>query len=185
MRQDLLYRLRWNIFGSIDDIQFMDGITPVLSSTHSVAKEPLCSLPTHHLRVHIYGCMNKHSSQYEYEPEDRNQAPAPLAINEEGKKGITIGQCITQVHAYLNTHEQEIRKVVGETYGVPMIDIDGQQIYSLIYGKPVNLDGVRFWFNWVPLGLHSYGDGKYSCNADLWAEGYHGMAIEAYFEKRS
>jgi hypothetical protein len=54
-----------------------------------------------------------------------------------------------------------------------------------IYGKPVNMDGVNFWFDWVPMGLHLYGDSKYSCNVNLWAERYHGVSIELYWEQRS
>lgn len=67
---------------------------------------------------------------------------------------------------------------------MPTIGIDGQQIWANTYGKPVNLEGVNFWFDWAPLGAHSQGEGMYMCDIDLWAEGKQEVYIEAYWEKR-
>jgi hypothetical protein len=123
LRQDLLYRLRWDIFGPLHDIYVVEepgnsntALTPFLS--HSMAYESLAHPPLTKLSVHIQCCEEKWASN-EHEDEWRYQPPAPIVINHGDGSPITLGEFVTQTHAYLNANREQIFKCEDELYSSP------------------------------------------------------------------
>jgi hypothetical protein len=120
LRQDLLYRLRWNIFGALHDIHVVEepgnpntALTPLMS--HPIAFESLAHPPLAKVSIHIQCCEEK-SAADEHEDEWRYQPPAPIVINHEDGSPITLGEFVTQTHAYLNAHREQIFKCEDEMY---------------------------------------------------------------------
>jgi hypothetical protein len=120
LRQDLLYRLRWDIFGPIHDIHVVEepgnsntALTPLLS--HPIAQESLAHPPLAKISVHIHSCEEKWAVD-EHEDEWRYQPPAPIVISNGNGRAITVGDFVTQTHAYLNANREQIFKCEDEVY---------------------------------------------------------------------
>jgi hypothetical protein len=132
LRQDLLYRLRWNIFGALHDIHVVEEpsnpntiLTPFLS--HPMAYESLAHPPLNKIFVHIRCCEEKWASD-EHEDEWQYQPPAPIIIDHEDGSPITMGKFVTQTHAYLNANREQIFKCEDEMYSAPEDMGDGSEV---------------------------------------------------------
>ncbi|KAF1840368.1 uncharacterized protein K460DRAFT_296082 [Cucurbitaria berberidis CBS 394.84] len=174
IRHDLLYRLRWNIFAALDDIEIATGphdqTTNLPFLGHPFADEFLTEPPLSRIQVCIRECEQKYDSEYFEDEQYRYQSPAALTINNEGNHPITLGQFVTQAHAYLNRNMKEIKKIKSENYGELVERSDGSQGRVVTNGHPVSLpNDIKFFFSWVwvmaingnvTLGIYTYAEGE-------------------------
>lgn len=184
IRKDLLYRLRWNIFGLSDDIQITTGpvtitvkedtnqvintdisqtsVVPLFSS--HLADESLFDPPLTRIdKVGIAECQEK-QSYYESHDVYDYKAPQPLTIDNMDSAPITLRQFVKAVHAYLNLNANAIKKIKAETYGRPN-ESGGK---TMTCGDPYLPDDISFWFH----RAHAQGrEEKVRVSVDVLAEG--------------
>jgi hypothetical protein len=147
IREDLLYRLRWNVFATLDDIEIATGPydqtinVPLLG--HPLADEPISDPPFSRIdEVCIAECLDQMDYRYEY------KAPPALTINNEDGNPITLRQFVTQTHAYLNVHIEELKMAKGLLYGKLVRNEDGSWTRS-ISDKPYLPPNIAFFFSKV------------------------------------
>jgi hypothetical protein len=110
IRQDLLFRLRWDIGEPLEHVELDDGFykdgterrKPFFSS--DVAEVSLADPPASHMTVLLQDVLESqflemNSDKYPYEP---------LAIHNTDGKPITIKDFVTQLHAHFNEHRAYI-----------------------------------------------------------------------------
>lgn len=112
---DLLYRLRWNLLADLSDIKIVSGpkngeeIGPFFEHADADADFGLPSVSR--IEVNSRECDEKFRLSYDSEPEeDGYRPPPPLIIQNEDGGSITFRQFVTEVHAYLNEHLDEVKK---------------------------------------------------------------------------
>ncbi|KAF2125614.1 hypothetical protein P153DRAFT_389066 [Dothidotthia symphoricarpi CBS 119687] len=148
IRQDLLFRLRWNISATLEHIEITigphDQTTNVLFLGHPLADESLADPPLSRIQVGIDVCEDKYAEEQRYLDKGMNypyqyQPPARLTIDNEDGSPITLGQFVAQTHAYLNYNREAIIKVISETYGEVFKQADGSVRRVMTCGHPVTL----------------------------------------------
>jgi hypothetical protein len=184
IRKDLLYRLRWNIFSSLSDIQITTGPITITIKDNTeqitntdISQTTLVPLFESDLRdkslfnppltrideVNIAQIVDQ-QSWYEARDVYSFKAPAPLMLENTDNAPITLGQFVKAVHAYLNLHEDAIKKIKGETYG--RLNESGGR--TITYGEHYLPDGIGFWFHRV---FAAERQGKIGVSVDVLAEG--------------
>lgn len=116
IRQELLSRLKWNLFGDISDIRVLsldenatesDYETPFLS--HHIASEPIAVRPLQSLQVKLDDLEAR--DMFDYDDWDlKYRAPKPLVIpglNEDGSV-LTMKDFVCQLQPYLFAHKEEM-----------------------------------------------------------------------------
>ncbi|CAO2655985.1 Nn.00g047880.m01.CDS01 [Neocucurbitaria sp. VM-36] len=162
IREDILFRLRWNVLATLDSIEIAtrhhNEVVFVPFFGNPSAQESIAQPPLNRVEVNIGEFLNKRSLDYG-EEEDRYKPPAALIIENVDGSPITVGHYVTQAHAYLNEHIEEIKKVKGELYGKVEKRDDGTTVRSITYGQPylppdtkiffkrgeVNISSDEFW----------------------------------------
>lgn len=157
VRQDLLYRLRWNIFATLDQVVIATGSTEPVNYvslfSHQLADESVTEPPLNRIdQVHINDCSEKASRQNRCLDNSDDETyghvpPPPLDIFNEDGSSVTLWQFVTKVHAYLNEHVDEIKKVKSELYGKRSSREDGTQVNAVTYGQHYPPLDVRFYFS--------------------------------------
>ena len=149
VREDLLYRLRWNILTALDDIKIAigpcDQTTNVPLFSHPLADESVANPPFTRINVCISECLNKvdiRMEEYQYKP------PPALIIDNEDGKPITLGQFVAQTHAYLNLYIEELKQAKGELYGKVSVNEDGIWTRT-ISDEPYLPPNIAFFFKRV------------------------------------
>ncbi|KAF1844223.1 uncharacterized protein K460DRAFT_290793 [Cucurbitaria berberidis CBS 394.84] len=140
LRLDLLERLHWDVFGSLEDIQVKnkkDILTPF--SGHRIASESLANPPFTNIEVNIDRCTQKAALDETNEDEDPYEAPEPLVINKEDGSPISLQDFVFQVHEYLNANKEQLYKCEDEMYMNPVALGDGQQAVEV---NPNDGEGV-------------------------------------------
>ncbi|USP78067.1 hypothetical protein yc1106_05341 [Curvularia clavata] len=122
VRNDLLYRLRWNVFGPLDEIEIRTGpwdqTTDVPLFGHPLAKESIAVPPVSRIdKLCIAECLDR--VDYRMEEAYQYKPPPPLTIHNEDGSAISIGQFVTEAHAYLNLHAEALKDAKGRLYGIP------------------------------------------------------------------
>jgi hypothetical protein len=153
IREDLLYRLRWNVFATLDDIEIATGpydqTTNVPLLGHPLADKSIANPSFSRIdKVYIGECLDKVVVRHEIPEEYRYKPPPPMTINNEDGSPITLGQFVTQTHAYLNIHMKELKRVKGELYGELVKNEDGSWTRS-ISDKPYLPPNIAFFFSKV------------------------------------
>lgn len=73
--------------------------------------------------------------------------PAPLMIENEDNKLVTVRQFVTEVHQYLYSHVELLRLLKGSLLGEPAVDADGltgrEHVWVRKYRLPDNV-GIFF-----------------------------------------
>jgi hypothetical protein len=115
IRLDLLYRLRWNIMADLQDVEIVVGAKDEEKTVplfgHPSADEVISEPGLSRIEVNSRECREKFNLSYDGSPEpDGYRPPPPLIIQNEDGKSITLGQFVTEVHAYLNEHLAEVKK---------------------------------------------------------------------------
>jgi len=127
VREDLLYRLRWNVLAALVDIEITiepsDQTTNVRLFDHPLADESLANPPFTRIdEVCISECLNKVDVRME---ECQYKPPPALTIDNEDRKPTTLGQFVVQTHTYHNLHIEEFKRAKGELYGKVSMNEDG------------------------------------------------------------
>jgi hypothetical protein len=152
LRQDLLFRLRWDLSGAVEDIEIATGsysqTVNMAFLGHPLADESLFDPPLSCIeQVNIRDLADKENRDIYYPKEQRYQPPAALKINNEDGSPITLQQFVTELHSYVQRNLEEIKKVKGEMYGEPVTHADGTQGRVITAGRPVKLpDDIRILF---------------------------------------
>jgi hypothetical protein len=130
LRDDLLDRLRWEVFGPLDEIKIKDmqhnTLTP-FSKDDNIASQalwnpPSTKAPLKKLSVYIDVCEEKHC-QDSHDEEYRYQSPEPLVITKDDGMPVSMYDFVSQVHAYLGANKHEIWQCEDEMYMGPPVDM--------------------------------------------------------------
>lgn len=107
IRQELMFRLRWNISGPLDDIAIADGVDKngtersLPFASHPVADESLAEPPIS--RLHVSSIDVQEAIGFYTAPDDyRYQL---LLIENADGRPISLKQFVTEVHIHLNEHK--------------------------------------------------------------------------------
>lgn len=151
IREDLLYRLRWNVFATLDEIEIRTGpcdqTTDVPLFGHHLANESIANPPLSRIdEVCIGECLDR--VDMHYEEEKRYKPPPALTIDNEDGSPIALGQFVTEVHAYLNLHMEELKRAKGELYGRVSVAEDGTMVRT-ITDEPYLPPDIGFFFSRV------------------------------------
>ncbi|KAF2477209.1 uncharacterized protein BDR25DRAFT_44344 [Lindgomyces ingoldianus] len=116
IRMDLLYLLRWNLLADLNEITIVvpDQAIPSPFFSHASADESFAIPPLSRVEVTISDCVTKRD--FDKRPDPFRSQPPPLLIIHEDDQPITLKQFVTKVHAYLNHHMDEIKRVKGDCY---------------------------------------------------------------------
>ncbi|KAF2714296.1 hypothetical protein K504DRAFT_367104 [Pleomassaria siparia CBS 279.74] len=178
MRRDIIYRLRWNILGTLENIEIAAGphgeetFVPFVGSSY--ANESIAQPPLSRLSVRVGEFLDKRSFDYA-EEEYRYRPPPELIISNHDDSPITMGQFITEVHAYLTRNMDEIKKVKGELYGQLVEQEDGTISNEVTYGRSYLPSDVKIFFRQigvvgsdenVKISVALYAEGEAACSVD-------------------
>jgi hypothetical protein len=158
LRQDLLYRLRWDLNRPVEEIEIelatdaqdQTVITPFLD--HPLADEPLFDLLLLKCidEIFIGDFANKLDRDF-FAPEGwKYKPPASLKIDNASKGGspITFRQFVAEFHAYVGRNMEELKKAKEEVYGEPYTDADRTEGTKIVVGLPVKLrEDVKILFD--------------------------------------
>lgn len=204
LRDDLLERLRWDVFGSLNDIQVKDPenfLTPFMGA--SIASESLASPPFTNISVYIDVCEEKHSMD-EHEEEDRYAAPEPLIIDKEDGSPISLHDFVSQVHSYLNANKEEIMQCEDELYMNPVDLGDGVKAAEAVpddddrdwadesgedpefshFLRSGNIpEGSRVFFDRAM--INQIDQDEYSIHVVLFVEGNNGETLDSFWERKN
>ncbi|KAJ4371596.1 hypothetical protein N0V83_004816 [Neocucurbitaria cava] len=183
IRQDLLYRLRWNLLAALDNIDITTGpqdeesVVPFFSD--AAAEESIAQPPLSRVEVRIDDCLANRLEEMYFDEEDQSNPPADLTIENADGSPITVGQFVSQVHPYMNEHMEENKKVKGEIYGRAEKREDGTEVRVNIYGQPYLPPDIGFFFSrvwavghndYVRLNVSSFAEGEIGTSVDdFWA----------------
>jgi hypothetical protein len=184
IRHDLLWRLRWNVSSAVEDTEIQAGPydqaidMPFLG--HPLGEESLSQPPLSCIdAIHIGDFADKEDRDIYLPKEEGYQPPAPFRIENKDGSAITLGQFVTEVHAYVGENMEELKKIKGATYGKQVIRADGSQGRDIVFGRPATLpDTVPIFFNkvwatdrggqvWITVKLHVEGESFYP--SGFWA----------------
>ena len=183
IRQDLLYRLRWNVLDAAEDIEIATGpydqTVNMLFFGHPLADKPLFDPPLSCIdEVIIRDFSDKRGRDIYYQEEERYQPPAALRIDNQDGSPITLRHFVTEVHNYVGRNLEEIKRVKGEMYGEPVAHADGTQGKVITFGRPVRLpDSIGIFFDrvmsvnrdgTVRLLLMLHAEGEFSWPKGFW-----------------
>jgi hypothetical protein len=174
LREDLLYRMRWDLSGAMEDIEIVTGsydqTVNMAFLGHPLADESIFDSPLSCIeQITIRDFADLEDMQIYYPKEERYQPPAALKINNENGSPITLRQFVTELHAYVDRNLEEIKRIKGVTYGEPVTHADGTQGRIITAGRPVKLpDDIRIFFN---RGMPCDRDGSVHIIVSLFAEG--------------
>jgi hypothetical protein len=199
MRQDLLDRLHWNIFGPLSDVSVRDGTILSPLSNHGIRFESVANPPVSRLAIHIMPCQEKHAMD-EHEEEHRYQPPKPIIIQNTNGTPITLEDFVPQVHLYLNVNREDIYKCIDESYVRPS-DFEESQDYTGNDGdveykfaeesdEPTHFwsggnipEGARFFFD--DARFNECDANEFEAYVDIYAEGNMGVSFEQFLECRA
>jgi hypothetical protein len=110
IRQDLLFRLRWDISTPLEAIEIDDGLNkdgnerrkPFLSS--DVAETSLADPPVSHVTIRLQDVRESQS----FEMDSDKHPYEPLTIRNADEKPITINDFVTQLYAHFQEHRAYI-----------------------------------------------------------------------------
>jgi hypothetical protein len=151
VRNDLLYRLCWDILTDLETIKITTGhndqITNVLLFGHPLANESIANPPISRVdKLCIGECLEKYS--FDYAPEEYRYRPpaAGTIINDDGSP-ITRGQFVTETYAYFKEHMEEVKKVKGELHGKDELKEDSTVRRVITYGQPYLPPDIVIYFH--------------------------------------
>lgn len=143
IRMDLLYRFRWNLVAALQDVEIALGTsneeTVVRLFEDPSADEELAVPSLSRFEVASAECLDKRSFDYTPEPQ-RYQPPPSLIIKNADGGSITLRQFVTEVHAYMNEHMDEIKKTLDGLYQIP---VDERILFRRVYAVGTDDNDIR------------------------------------------
>jgi hypothetical protein len=188
VREDILYRLRWNVLATLDDIEIatgpLDQATYVPLFGHPLADESIANPPFSRIdRLCISECLDKVVYRYEIPEEYWYKPPPATTINNEDGSPITLGQFVTKTHAYLNEHMEELKRVKGEIYGEVVRNEDGSFSRMIcVDSKPCLPPNIALFFDKV---FAVQIDDIVQFSTRVYAEGQDSRSTDQYFATRA
>jgi hypothetical protein len=203
VRQDLLDRLHWNVFGPLGEVSVQDGTILTPLSSHAIRFESVADPPISRVTVEINVCFVKHAMDETEEEEDRYQSPEPLIIEKLDGSPISLNDFVTQVHPFLNANKDEIFKCEDEFYTQPTGLEDGTKFVGFGPDDFVSLDGdegkfvesshflrsgnipadARFFFDRAQLNVID--TDEFEVYVDLFVEGNMATSFEQFWAQRA
>ncbi|KAF1950075.1 hypothetical protein CC80DRAFT_598496 [Byssothecium circinans] len=179
-----------NILTSPDSIEIATGplnqnqtttpTTTVPFLTHAFADESLAQPPLSRIdKVLLADCWGKTDQELFMPEEYRYKPPPALTITNDDGSAITLGQFVSHVHAYLNTHMEEVKKVKGEMYGKLVTKEDGRMVREITYGESWLPPDISFFFSQVYAML--VGEEVW-VSVKVFAEGEFGWDVDRFWE---
>lgn len=120
IREDLLYRLRWNLVAPLHDIEIAIGpkneekLIPLFD--HPCVEANISVPSLRHLEVMSDDMWRSHEAWHHGddspEPDCACKPPPNLVIENANGRPITLRQFVTQVHAYFNEHMVKIKRAM-------------------------------------------------------------------------
>lgn len=173
-RQDLLYRLQWNLCAPLSSAEILTG-PPDLSittpfSTNPLADSSLFSPPLSCVtEINIRDFGDKTDRDIYYPAEQRYKGPDPLRISNDDGSSITLKQFVEELHAYVQQNMAELKRIKSEMYGEEVTHADGTKGRMIVAGRPVVLpEDIAIWFS---KAMVIERDGGVGLSVSLWAEG--------------
>ncbi|KAF2271379.1 uncharacterized protein EI97DRAFT_471252 [Westerdykella ornata] len=121
---------------------------------HSSAEEDLAVPGLSRIEVCSSECLDKYDLSYDQIPEsDGYQPPPSLIIENKDGKSITLRQFVTQAHAYLNEHMDEINRALRATsiYG-KQVDGATSLFFRRVWASGTDDNGIRLSVSLIPEG---------------------------------
>lgn len=162
LREDLLCRLRWNIFGEKEDISVDyelddEPTAPIPFLDHPLASESLAFPPLKRAHVSIRACEQREDCWFVAKHEGcwYPKAPGPFLIENPDGRPLTIKDFVLQLHPNLKAHKEDIIEAERQQYGglVHVIE-QGAHMVSLqsydAHGEPEEVTfpaAGEFWFS--------------------------------------
>jgi len=119
LKQDLLNRLIWSVFDSIDDIRVLDDPNDLSSESRPFSGHPIAleHVTNYALRTMLVteGVLGLKEESFS-ELLDEWNAPV-LTVARDDNEPITIGDFVMQVHTWLQSQKQEILEFEEEMTG--------------------------------------------------------------------
>ncbi|KAH6870097.1 hypothetical protein BKA58DRAFT_171295 [Alternaria rosae] len=149
VREDLLYRLRWNVLAPLDDIKIRtgpgDSTTDVPLFEHYLANESIASPPFSRIDE---VCVGEYLNRVDirYEEHERYKPPPALTIDNANDSPITLGQFAKETHAYLNLHMEELKLAKGMLFGKPSGVTEDGIVIRTISDEPYSPPDIGFFF---------------------------------------
>ncbi|KAH7065687.1 hypothetical protein BKA63DRAFT_585589 [Paraphoma chrysanthemicola] len=175
-RKDLLYRLHWDIFGPLRDIQVVQeagspdiSVAPFLE--HSVASEQLFEPPINKLSVVIDSCETK-AALDEDDEDCQYQPPAPAIIE-------NIYKCEDEAYSQPEYLGNGIK-----SYSVRLDDQGGDGVHFFSGGNIP--EGAKFWFKDASGYTVEEGEvhgGDYQMSIWVYVDGDRGKSREKHWEQ--
>ncbi|KAJ4317018.1 hypothetical protein N0V94_005159 [Neodidymelliopsis sp. IMI 364377] len=197
IRRDILYRLRWDLFGSLSDIQAWDTFdhndcTPVPFFGHPMASELLTAIPFDHLEIEARAVEDRFDFiECKHDSDDQRwKGPQPLILKNSADSPITVGKFVTAIHEYFNddNNKAKIMECIDMFYSGPPTHHGGN-----MYSFAVEADGTWPPRNKIPKGathffqdLREYGpvEGEWRIGVNVFTEGDMGYTPERFWEKQ-
>ena len=187
IRQDLLFRLRWNLLTSLDNVEIAVGppgqTTYVSLFSHVLASEPLARPPLSCIdSVWIADYMDRGTGAYDRPEGTPSPAPPALTVSNEDGSPVTLGQFVTQVHAFLNQHMDEIKTSKSYSYGKAVMRDDGITSIEHVEGQAYLPEDIAFFFS------HIYAtsvDEAVHISVKVYADGESGRSAEDFWSVQS
>ncbi|KAF2131804.1 hypothetical protein P153DRAFT_395105 [Dothidotthia symphoricarpi CBS 119687] len=190
-RKSLLTRLRWDVFGELDDITVESGIStdegPTLEPLqgHPIAEEDVMNATVPRIEITI-SVLNWKRVHDENEEEFRYQPPPPLILEENERFGpIKLGEFVTKVHTYLRQHKKAIVEAISDELLDGEIDLkEGWKEVEVGTEDDAHIaERARYIFHGVDESPRFYPDlSRLSVN--IWADGEDDMTTEEYWQNR-
>ncbi|EUC45763.1 hypothetical protein COCMIDRAFT_94635 [Bipolaris oryzae ATCC 44560] len=194
IRQDLLSRLHWNVFGPLDEVAVRDGPTLTPLAHHAIKSESIALPPLSKVTIHIDVCQEKYAMD-EHDDEDRYQPPSPLVIEKTDGTPISINDFVTLVHPFLNANEEEISKCEDEFHTLPtrledgttFVGVDPDEFTSGDHGHfyrsgnmPAN---PRFFFD--EARFNAADEDEFEIYIVLFVDGNLGVSFDEFWARRA
>jgi hypothetical protein len=194
IREDLLYRLHWNLQAPFEEVTIAIGdptdqatYVPLFGhpiATNSLANPPLSCIDE--LTIRDFGEKQDRELELEDEPEEEEflyKPPPALKVWNKNGNFITLGQFVTEVHEYVSGNMEEILSVKGELFGELLTHADGSQMRVITEGRPVLLPSdIGVYFVRVRGGMR---DGRVILDVTLFADGEWDISMDRFWARQS
>jgi hypothetical protein len=167
-RQDLLYRLRWNVFDDVSVIEVVEGLNDdgteqrKLLHSHPIATESLADPPIYKMSIDSLDLSD--AVTFMFAPKESAQSHSIIRSPEDGP--ITIFEFVREVHIYLNQSEDAIR-----AYRTPFLRT-GIEDWSIETDKHPDFffDSARANIvgDEASVSIRTFAVGEIMCSAEKW-----------------
>ncbi|XP_014552296.1 hypothetical protein COCVIDRAFT_30325 [Bipolaris victoriae FI3] len=175
IRQDLLSRLHWNVFGSLDEVAVRDGpaLTPL--ANQAIKSESIAPPPFSKVTIHINACQEKYAMD-EHDEEYRYQPPAPLVI----EKPAEIFKCDDEIYTLPTRLKDGTTSVGVDPNEFGAVDGDENSYFLRSGHIPAN---PRFFFD--EARFNEADEDEFEIYVVLFVDGNMGTSFDEFWAQRA